>query len=117
MDTVSDGFILATDLQLFRKNDFGRRLSEKINKPVLNFDIRSHTRRSINLCGEYYENNNDAKFVVAIPTPGAVNICVGEEVPILTAVAARVSNDADVEMIDDSNEGIYQVSTSKNKYK
>uniref|UniRef100_A0AC34G8Y9 Uncharacterized protein n=1 Tax=Panagrolaimus sp. ES5 TaxID=591445 RepID=A0AC34G8Y9_9BILA len=68
-DTLDDCMIFSVNQEELNENNFGKKLSDLMNKPILDYDIRAQTRLSINVCGN--------KLIVAPFSPNAENNCDG----------------------------------------
>uniref|UniRef100_A0AC34FZI5 Uncharacterized protein n=1 Tax=Panagrolaimus sp. ES5 TaxID=591445 RepID=A0AC34FZI5_9BILA len=118
LETVVDGVLVATDERSINAHTLPKQISNKIQKPIVNVNIRTDRTNSLNFCNAY---DQPIKYVMATPTPGAVNNCEGDALPTLydpeppTEEAIVQDGDRvedaeavnaehqDVEMVDESN--------------
>lgn len=77
-----DAIIMATDLERINQHSFAKKLSDKLKKPIFNYDMRSSTDHSVNVCGEM--------LVAASPTPGEDNNCEGTQLAVLYFISPEL---------------------------
>ena len=54
-------------------------MNDDIQKPIVNVNIRADNTQTLNFC----KTDGAIKYVLADPTPGAANLCLGKALPTL----------------------------------
>uniref|UniRef100_A0A914PVB5 Uncharacterized protein n=1 Tax=Panagrolaimus davidi TaxID=227884 RepID=A0A914PVB5_9BILA len=87
LDTVDDAFLFTTTADNLNHHPFAKRLSDRLQIPIYNYDPRSQIVNSINRCNSHLS--------LGMPSPGAANNCDGQALPIPTVSqnADNINND------------------------